>query len=57
MSNPEAGRLSEILARSATRRDFLSRASALSLAIPAVGAALTSCAPNGEEQGLAEHVP
>ena len=50
MSNPEAGRLSEILARSATRRDFLSRASALSLAIPAVGAALTSCAPNGEQR-------
>lgn len=49
MSTPEAGRLSEILARSATRRDFLSRASALSLAIPAVGAALTSCAPNGEQ--------
>ncbi len=50
MSNPEAVRLSEMLARPATRRDFLSRASALSLAIPGVGAALTSCSPNGDRR-------
>jgi nitrite reductase (NO-forming) len=48
--NPEPPRLSEILARQATRRDFISRASALSLAIPAVGAALTSCGPGGDER-------
>jgi len=47
MSNPDAQRLSELLTRSATRRDFITRASALSLAIPGVGAALVSCAPNG----------
>ena len=50
MPNPDVPRLSEILARPATRRDFLSRASALSLAIPAVGAALTSCTPNGDQR-------
>jgi nitrite reductase (NO-forming) len=33
-----------------TRRDFLRRASALSLAIPGIGAALTSCAPDRERQ-------
>ena len=47
MSNAEPPRLSELLARPATRRDFIARASALSLAIPAAGAALTSCSPNG----------
>lgn len=30
-----------------SRRDFLARASALSLAIPGVGAALAACSPNG----------
>jgi nitrite reductase (NO-forming) len=47
MTDSEAPRLSEILARPATRRDFITRASALSLAIPGVGAALTACSPNG----------
>jgi len=46
MSSSAPPRLSELLDRTATRRDFIARASALSLAIPAVGAALTSCSPN-----------
>lgn len=48
MPTAEPTRLSELLARPATRRDFIARASALSLAIPAAGAALTSCAPNAD---------
>ena len=47
MHDIEPRSLSELLDRPATRRDFLARASALSLAIPAVGAALTACSPNG----------
>jgi nitrite reductase (NO-forming) len=46
MDEPSLGRLSELGESSAalgTRRDFLSRASALTLAIPALGAALTAC--------------
>jgi hypothetical protein len=31
------------------RRTFLSRASALSLAIPAAGAALVACSPSGQQ--------
>ena len=49
MSNPLPPRLSDLLDRPATRREFVSRASMLSLAIPAVGAALTSCSPNVPE--------
>jgi nitrite reductase (NO-forming) len=51
MPDLEAPRLSDILARQATRRAFITRASALSLAIPGVGAALTACSPNGKEHG------
>lgn len=38
------------LAIPGSRRDFLRRASALTLAIPGMGAALTSCKPSGERQ-------
>ena len=54
MPDSEAPRLSEILTRSATRRDFITRASALSLAIPGVGAALTACSPNGDHDDSAK---
>ena len=50
MSNQDPPRLTELLERPATRRDFITRASALSFAIPAVGAALTSCTPNGDKR-------
>jgi len=50
MSTLEAPRLPEILARPANPRDFVTRAWGPSLAIPAVGAALTPCAPNTEER-------
>ena len=40
--------LGESSAKPSTRRAFLSHASALTLAIPALGAALTACAPPGE---------
>ena len=49
MSNPSTPRLSALLDRPATRREFITRTSALSLAIPVVGAALTSCSPSGGE--------
>ena len=48
MSTPEPPRLSDLLARRASRREFIAKASTLSLAIPAAGAALSSCAPNGD---------
>jgi nitrite reductase (NO-forming) len=51
MPDSEAAHLSDLLARPATRRDFITRASALSLAIPGVGAALAACAPNGGDHG------
>ena len=60
MSSSAPPRLSELLDRTATRRDFIARASALSLAIPAVGAALTSCSPNaggGSDSSQASQMP
>jgi nitrite reductase (NO-forming) len=50
MPNQDPPRLTELLDRPATRRDFITRASALSFAIPAVGAALTACSPNGDKR-------
>jgi nitrite reductase (NO-forming) len=50
MPSPESPRLSDLLGEPASRRGFIARASALSLAIPAVGAALTSCSPNARDQ-------
>ena len=53
MTDPNVPLLSELLERSAApeaatdRRAFLARASALSLAIPGIGAALTACSPGG----------
>jgi nitrite reductase (NO-forming) len=48
MDEPETVRLSDLdfaAASPSTRRAFIARASALSLAIPGIGAALTSCSP------------
>ena len=53
MSEPNVPLLSDLIERAAApegatgRRAFLARASALSLAIPTVGAALTACSPRG----------
>jgi nitrite reductase (NO-forming) len=47
MSDPQPPRLSALVSAPSSRRDFLARASALSLAIPGVGAALASCSPSG----------
>ena len=53
MSEPNVPLLSDLLERTAAdsaatdRRAFLARASALSLAIPGLGAALTACSPGG----------
>jgi nitrite reductase (NO-forming) len=54
MPHPEPPRLSELLddlsapvGATSTRRSFLARASALSLAIPGVGTALAACSPGG----------
>jgi nitrite reductase (NO-forming) len=43
-------RLFDVIAEPADRRAFLTRASALSLMIPGVGAALTACAPGDEDE-------
>ena len=43
---PQAG-----LATPSTRRDFLARASTLSLALPGIGATLAACSPPGGQQG------
>ena len=50
MSEPNAPLLSDLVAPT-DRRGFLTRASALTLAIPGVGAALASCSPQGGAAG------
>jgi nitrite reductase (NO-forming) len=46
MSDPVAPLLSDLIEQQQSRRAFLKGASALSLAIPAAGAALTACSPS-----------
>ena len=49
MDEPDTVRLSAlegVIAVPANRREFLARASALSLAIPGIGAALIACSPS-----------
>src|SRR5690348_13231477 len=57
MIGPEPQKLSELLGaqeqilKATTRRRFIANASALSLAIPGVGAALASCSPGDAGKG------
>jgi nitrite reductase (NO-forming) len=56
MDEPEVVRLSElgdVVTAPSNRREFLARASALSLAIPGIGAALTACSPSGGREDTA----